>query len=142
MPYLISILVASLLFFGFLLLTAYERRRGTRLFAAARYRLDLRVARVQFLIAHIDWGAFTAHLTRTSLETVAHDAAHGTLVGVRAVERFLTHAVRSLRTRRDGALPPHQPPPSLTDPAGHVKQSLRSSRRMRPMGDVVRREGE
>jgi len=128
MIHLISILVASALFFGFLLLTAYESRRGVRFFPAFRYKLDARVARTQFLIEHIDWGAFTAHLTRTSLTTVAHDVAQGTLMIVRSAERNLTRAVSALRTRREG----------LPAPKGNEFLSKTS----RPMSDIVRKEGE
>ncbi|HEY0010615.1 MAG TPA: hypothetical protein VGB97_01720 [Candidatus Paceibacterota bacterium] len=131
MTHLISILLACLLFFGFLLLTLYESRRGTRFFAGYRYKLDMKIARAQFLIDHIDWGAFTAHVTRTSLQTVAHDITHGTLLFVRSVERFLTRAVRALRTRRDGGAldGPKAGAPTIVEPA---------ARRLR-VGDIIRR---
>lgn len=108
MPYLIAILAAALLFFGFLLVTVYEAERGRRFFAASRYRLDTKVAHALFVIEHVDWSAFTAHLTRTTLTTLAHDIAHGSLIVVRGTERVLTRAVRALRMRRDdaAALPP------------------------------------
>ena len=128
MNQLISVLIASALFFGFLLLTAYESRKGVRFFPAFRYKLDTRVARTQFLIEHIDWGAFTAHLTRTSLNTIAHDAAHGTLIIVRSAERNLTQAVSALRTRREGLPTP--------------KNGTFLSETVRPMSDIVRKEGE
>lgn len=144
MPYLISILAASLLFFGFLSLTLVEARRGARLFARFRYRLDARVSRAQFLFEHIDWGAFTAHLTRTSIETLAHDMAHGTLLLVRSLERGLTRFVRALRMRRDSALPPREPDaPRLTGAVTYLKQNLQRSRKSPPTGmrDIVSREG-
>lgn len=103
MPYLIAVIAAFLAFAGFLLLTLYEAKRGTRFFASARYRLDRKAGKLFFVAGHVDWGAFTAHLTRTTFTTVAHDLAHGSLVAVRAVERFLTRAVRTLRLRRDDA---------------------------------------
>ena len=128
MPYLISILVAGVLFLAFLLLTVYESRRGERFFAAFRYKLDTKVARAGFLIEHIDWGAFTAHLTRTSLNTVAHDVAHSTLMLVRSAERNLTRAVNALHIRKENALPSARAP-RLPEPTW-------------PMGDIVRKEGE
>ena len=103
MPYLITILIIALLFFGFLLMTMYEQSRGQRLLASLRYRLDRKVERALFVVEHVDWGAFTAHLTRTAFTTLAHDIAHGSLVAVRATERTLTRAVRSLRSSRDNA---------------------------------------
>lgn len=128
MTHLISILAATALFFGFLLLTVYESRRGVRFFAAFRYKLDTRVARTQFLIEHIDWGAFTAHLTRTSLNTVAHDVAHGTLMIVRSAERNLTQAVSALRMRREGLPKP--------------KETVFLTKTTTPMSDIVRKEDE
>lgn len=128
MTHLISILIASTLFFGFLILTVYESRRGVRFFPALRYRFDTRVARMQFLIEHIDWGAFTAHLTRTSLNTIAHDLAHGSLMIVRSAERNLTRAVIALRTRLE----------TLPSPKG----SSLLSKTARPMSDIVKKEGQ
>ncbi|MEA2701885.1 MAG: hypothetical protein QOE22_594 [Candidatus Parcubacteria bacterium] len=141
MPYLISILVAGALFLAFLLLTAYEARRGSRFFATFRYRLDSKVSRAQFLVEHIDWGALTAHLTRTSLNTVAHDAAHGTLIGVRAVERNLTRAVSVLRTRRENTAPPPRIATAGED-APRSAPDVLLSQRAHTMGDIVRKEGE
>lgn len=132
MSYLITVLAACLLFFGFLLLTMYERERGVRFFAAARYRLDTKVAHTLFVMQNVDWGAFTAHLTRTSVEVLAHDIAHGTLMAVRAIERFLTRAVRLLRMRRDGMLPPSRGISArLSGTVTHVKQSLTRSKKPR-----------
>lgn len=128
MTHLISILIASALFFGFLLITAYEARRGVRFFAAFRYKFDTRVAHTQFLIEHIDWGAFTAHLTRTSLNTVAHDLAHSMLMIVRSTERNLTRAVGVLRMRRDSLLAP--------------KGQEMSTKTVTPISDIVRNEGK
>lgn len=133
MTHLISILIAAFLLLAFLLLTAYEDRRGARFFARFRYKLDTDVSRIGFLVEHIDWGAFTAHLTRTSLNTVAHDVAQGTLMGVRAIERNLTQAVSALRTRREGTLP--------APGEGKVPAKF-FSHKTRPMGDIVRRENE
>lgn len=129
MAYLISILIAGLLFLGFLLLTIYEFRRGARFFARSRYKLDAKVSRTGFLIEHIDWGAFTAHLTRMSLNTIAHDAAHATLMLVRSVERNLARAVSSLHMRRE-------PPLALPE-----KREV-TSPPARPMSDILRKQTE
>jgi len=137
MPYLISILLASLLFFGFLLLTWYESRRGTRFFPSSRYRLDAKVARLAFLIDHVDWGAFTAHLTKTSLNTIAHDLAHGTLIAVRAVERFLTRAVYALRRRKEAGVLPSATA-RLENRVTHLRERARQLR----ASDILRRQPE
>lgn len=139
MPYLISILIAGLLFFGFLLLTYYEARRGTRLFAGSRYKLDKKVGRMVFLLEHVDWGAFTAHVTKTSLNTLAHDIAHGTLIAVRTVERFLTRAVYSLRRRRDDAtLPPG--PSRIESRVTNIRDNFRAKNVH--ANDILRRQTE
>lgn len=142
MPYLISILIATLVFFGFLLLTYYESRRGVRFFATARYRLDKRAARAQFLFEHVDWGAFTAHLTKTSLNTVAHDIAHVTLIAVRAVERFLTRAVSALRRNRERDALPSAGASRLQSGMAYLKQNLRPRGPRPRMNDILRRQTE
>lgn len=144
MPYIISILIASLLLFGFLLVTVFEERRGARFFAASRYKLDAKVARAFFVIDHVDWGAFSAHVTRTTLRTVAHDIAHGSLLAVRAVERFLTRAVRALRAQREGILPLQEDGTSrLSGTVTYLKNNIRRNRRAQDMPDIkVREPGE
>lgn len=114
---------------AFLLLTVYESRRGVRFFARSRYKLDTKVSRAGFLIEHIDWGAFTAHLTRTSLNTIAHDAAHATLLAVRSAERSLTRAVSALRMRRE-------------DPLSLPVKGPARSQSTRPMSDILRKQIE
>jgi hypothetical protein len=138
MPYLISILLASLLFFGFLLLTYYESRRGVRFFATTRYRFDTKMARIGYLIEHVDWGAFTAHLTKTSLNTIAHDAAHGTLMVVRTAERLLTRIVSALRRSRDGVVLSQGGVGRITDRVTTLTTTIR--RRAPRANDIVRRE--
>lgn len=135
-----SILIAGLLFLAFLLLTVYESRRGARFFAAARYKLDSRVSRAGFLIGHIDWGAFTAHLTRTSLNTVAHDAAHGALLLVRSAERNLTRAVSVLRMRRENTVPPPHIAVGGAEDTRPSAPAILLSQKVRPMDDIVRKE--
>ncbi|HEX8591405.1 MAG TPA: hypothetical protein VF696_01485 [Candidatus Paceibacterota bacterium] len=141
MPYLISILAASLILFGFLLLTLIEERRGSRFFAGARYKLDAKVSRAFFVIEHVDWGAFMSHVTRTTLRTVAHDVAHGTLLVVRAVERFLTRAVRALRMHREGILPHREDGSSrIAGTVTYLKQNIGRNRKSRSMSDIVPRD--
>ena len=72
-----------------------------------RVRLDRFAQRVEFVIGHVDWGALTKHVVRTSIERVLHDSVHATLVVVRFIERTLTRTVRGLRERRAGRLPAH-----------------------------------
>jgi hypothetical protein len=71
-------------------------------------------------------------MTRTSFNTVAHDAAHGTLIAVRAAERNLTQAVSALRTRRENA-------PSFSRKE-KAAESLQAP--ARPMSDILRKQTE
>jgi hypothetical protein len=101
MAYLVFFLVLVLLFFGFLALTASERKRGSRLFAAAaRADFDARVARAEFVATHVDFAAFVRDTLKSGAERAAHDTAHAILQAVRWSERQLTRAVRTLRARR------------------------------------------
>jgi hypothetical protein len=100
MAYLIAILVSILLFAGFLWLVSVEARQGRRMFARTRAALDREAGRVEFVFAHVDFGSALRALALAAAERIAHDVAHGILVAVRFIERSLTHAVRTLRTRR------------------------------------------
>ncbi|MGE5540716.1 MAG: hypothetical protein ACM3TU_00295 [Bacillota bacterium] len=99
MSYLITILGTLLLLLGFVLWSWFETRQGFRVFAGPRKRLDREAARTAFILRHIDWGAFVAHVGKSAAARVAHDIVHSLLLMVRASERTLTRAIRSLRTR-------------------------------------------
>lgn len=99
MIYFLIAIVPPALLTGFLVLTLIERRRGLRVLGVWRNRLDARVARASFIVAHVDWSAFTKHLLRTSAERIVHDIAHTSLIAVRTLERVLTRTVRYLRER-------------------------------------------
>lgn len=99
MTYLILILGSLLLLTGFVLWSWFETQHGFRILGGVRRKLDRQVARTTFVLTHIDWGAFFAHMARTTAERVAHDVVHTTLLIVRATERTLTRLIRSLRER-------------------------------------------
>ena len=106
MGHLAFILVSLALLGGFVALIDYEARRGIRVFAAQRDRLDRSVERAEFILRHVDFGAFARDEARRIIERVSHDAAHLSLQAVRAAERLLTRLVRHLRSRRaDDAAP-------------------------------------
>ncbi len=107
MLFVIFIGTALILFGGFLLLTAYERRHA-RVFDAMRRKLDRVIFRLTFIVTHVDWSGFSKHMVRTSLERIAHDLAHGALQVVRFLERTLTRTVRFLRERRAGVITTHE----------------------------------
>ena len=94
MAYLIFILVTLALLVGFVALSEYETRRGVRMFARERARLDGQVERAEFILAHVDIAAFLREECRLISQYVAHTVTHVSLTAVRAVERFLTRLVR------------------------------------------------
>ena len=99
MSYLIIIGICAFLLISFIVFLYVERKMGKRLFATQRTRTDRKVSRASFMFTHIDWGGFFGHLAKLSLERVAHDVVHGTLVLVRTVERVLTGMIKNLRER-------------------------------------------
>ncbi len=109
MSYLVTILASLLLLTGFITWSWLETRQGFRLFAAPRHKLDSKVSRTLFVIKHIDWAAFFAHLVRSSGERIAHDVVHTTLGVVRSLERMLTRNIRTLRERVDASGPEEVP---------------------------------
>lgn len=123
MSLLILIGLSLALFGAFLLLTVLEARYG-RVGGAVRVRMDRRVARISYIVAHIDWGGFVKHLVRSGLDRVAHDSAHATLQAIRFAERLLTQAVRSLRERRIGVVQP-----SVSRQQVSLRETLRKFRK-------------
>ncbi|MDD3531326.1 MAG: hypothetical protein PHV99_01920 [Candidatus Pacebacteria bacterium] len=95
---LIFILVAVALLAGFFALTEFEARRGARFFAGERVRLDRSVERVEFILEHIDLGAFLRDEVRRIVARVSHTVANLSLQAVRAAERLLTRLVIRLRS--------------------------------------------
>lgn len=100
MAYIIAIGIALILFGSFLALTRLETARGVRFFGSVRGKLDEKVGKAAFVVRHVDWSAFIAHLLRTLSARIAHDVAHTILIIVRVIERLLTRIVKYLRSRR------------------------------------------
>lgn len=100
MAHAFFIVLALLVLAGFLALTNYEARRGGRMFARERTTLDEKVSRVEFILEHVDLGAFAREELRRLAHRIAHDTAHLSLAAVRATERLLTRLVRRLRPHR------------------------------------------
>ena len=97
---LLFILTTFVLLFGFFVLSSYEERRGARFFGGLRTRFDKDVRRVEFILAHVDLGAFALEEMQRILARLGHDIAHFSLRAVRFIERLLTRAVRHFRTER------------------------------------------
>ncbi len=108
MAYLVCIVLALALLVGFVLLTDYETRRGARMWAAERTRLDEQVARITFIMEHVDLVAFVRDEIRRLGSRLGHDIAHLSLQLVRAAERLLTRLVRHLRSRHTADIAPRE----------------------------------
>ena len=99
MSYLIFIGISAGLLVGFLTLVYVEGRMGKRVLKGVRSALDRRIGRASFVINRIDWAGFFGHVLKLSIERIAHDVVHGTLLIVRTIERSLTRLIRVLRER-------------------------------------------
>jgi hypothetical protein len=133
MTYLLLIIASIALFAAFLGVTVVEARTGTRYFATTRTKLDRRVAHIAFIIEHVNWTEFSAHLVWSFIARVVHDIAHVSLIVVRFVERQLTAVVRYLRDRRPNLLAPKPSrTPVLKQVVGYAQKNLRISRRKTP----------
>ncbi|MFH1178380.1 MAG: hypothetical protein V1711_01475 [bacterium] len=100
MGYLIFILVTFLLLVCFFVLSDFETKRGIRLFASRRTRLDENVEQIEFILKNVDILAFLKEEMLRVMHLIANTIAQLSLLAVRATERFLTRLVRYLRTRR------------------------------------------
>ena len=108
MTHLILIIVTIAMLVGFLALTDYEKRRGVRLYALYRDRLDRIVARTEFIMENVNLGEFLRDEVRHFVGRVGHDAVHFSLVVVRAAERVLTNLIRRLRTHPEVDIAPRE----------------------------------
>ena len=95
----LAVFGAIILLVGFIVLVHYETRSGVRVCEQFRARLDAQMIRIEFILAHVDLGAFVQSETRAFIHRVGHDSVHIALGLVRAVERLLTRMVRQLRKR-------------------------------------------
>lgn len=132
MLYALLLALAIFLSAGFLVLTAYEKKRGgARFLESYRGRLDREVGRLVFIAEHVDFAAFFRDMVRMGSERVAHDLATWTLVAVRSVERLLTRVVKHLRGRRSlmqAVTPTTAPSSSFVGTLSDFKTTLRNSR--------------
>lgn len=99
MTHVVFLLLALALLAGFLILSWYETQRGVRVLASSRARLDRSIARIEFILTHVDFAMFLRDELRRLLESAGHRVAQLSLELVRAVERLLTRLVRHFRTR-------------------------------------------
>lgn len=128
MTYLFLILAALALLAGFLALTRYEAKRGARFFASLRTRLDRGIEHVEFILTHVDLGAFLRDEIRGFARRLAHDGAHFSLQAVRAIERFLTSLVRHFRMRQAVDAPPRESARTFVKTLSDFKVHLKTVR--------------
>ncbi|NNM83763.1 hypothetical protein HKL94_00900 [Candidatus Parcubacteria bacterium] len=128
MAHLIVILVLSALLVGFLVLTGYESRRGTRFYASGRARLDTVVARVEFVLAHVNLGVFLRDEIRHFAGRIGHDLVHASLLTVRSVERLLTRLIRRLRTHPEVDTAPRETAREFVKVLSEFKGNLKATR--------------
>ncbi|MFA6414701.1 MAG: hypothetical protein WC217_00420 [Candidatus Paceibacterota bacterium] len=128
MAHLVFILVSLALLIGFFALTWYEERRGTRLFALGRTRFDQRVARIEFILEHVDLGAFVRDEIHRVISRVGHDIVHLSLQAVRTAERLLTRLVRHLRTRHAVDTAPRETSRPFVQSLSDFKDRLKATR--------------
>ncbi len=102
---LVASLVSLALLCGFLILTGWEARRGTRFFAAERSALDGHVSRAAFIAEHVDLAAYARAEFARAMARVGHMVAGFTLELVRTAERFLARLVRRMRMRHELSAP-------------------------------------
>lgn len=97
----IAIAIIFILLGGFFLLTSFEKRKGARMLAPTRARLDVWVMELTRTVRKFNVEMTTSRL-RIIVAYIVHELVHGVLVGVRALERFLTRTVRTIREHRFG----------------------------------------
>jgi hypothetical protein len=124
---LIFLLVSLALLVGFFVLTGYETRRGTRLYAPSRARLDAAVSRVEFIVEHVNLGVFLRDEIRHLAGRVGHNIVHTTLVVVRSAERLLTRLVRRLRTHPEVDTAPRETAREFVKVLSEFKGTLRET---------------
>lgn len=128
MAHLAFVLAALALLAGFFALARYEARRGTRILAPTRERLDRTAARAEFILTHVDFVAFAREEARRAMHRVWHDLAHVSLRAVRAVERLLTRLVKHLRVAHGVTAAPRESARPFVQTLSDFKDQLKSAR--------------
>lgn len=100
MAYLIAISASLVLFFGFVGVTAFERKRGARLFSSLRERLDRVTLHITKSLLFVDPLDFLVRGARVVFGHVMHDIANVLWAVVRMLERTLAGVVYKLRHLR------------------------------------------
>lgn len=99
-----------------------------RLFAIQRTRFDEYIERIEFILTHINLGAFLQDEARRLTARVGHDIAHLSLIAVRAAERVLTRLVRYLRIRHEADTQPRESVREFVKTLSDFKGDLEATR--------------
>ncbi len=124
MAYAIGMGLSLALLVGFFVVTNYEARRGMRFFAPLRARLDEQVGQVEFILTHVNLGAFLHGEVHRGINRIGHDIVHISLFLVRATERLLTRVVRHQHARNDGDAAPRESTRDFVKTLSDFKEQL------------------
>ena len=127
MANLVVLSLAIILLIGFVALTRYEARRGTRLFATKRGAFDASIERIAFIVEHVDLAAFARDEVRHAMNWLGHAIAHLFLQAVRSAERLLTRLVRHLRTRHEDEAAPRETAREFVKTLSEFKDGLNAT---------------
>jgi len=97
-------------------------------FEKTRTRLDQHVARIEFILTHVDLAAFARDEIRRVVGRLGHDAVHLSLQAVRMAERLLTRLVRHLRTRHEVVITPRESARPFVKTLSDFKDRLKATR--------------
>jgi hypothetical protein len=100
MAHLIAISGSLVLFFGFVGITALERKRGARFFVSQREKLDQVTLHITKSLLSVDPLDFVVRGARVVFAHVIHDIANVLWAVVRMLERTLAGVVYRLRHLR------------------------------------------
>ena len=128
MAYLILVFITLVGLGGFLALVQYETQHGVRFFAPAREKFDARIARIEFILTHVDLGAFVHAEVERGMNRIGHALAHLSLQVVRAVERLLTRLVRHFRTKGQDETAPRETKREFVKTLSDFKEGLKTQR--------------
>jgi hypothetical protein len=121
------VLSALALLVGFGFVVRYERQHARRFFASPRARLDAHIERIEFILEHVDLGAFVRDEIRHMMNRVGHTVAHLSLQVVRMVERLLTRLVRYLRMTHENTAEPRESTREFVKTLSDFKDTLQAT---------------
>jgi hypothetical protein len=124
---LLFVLISFALLVSFFVLTTYEARRGVRVYAAGRGRLDDMVGRVTFIVENVNVGVFLRDEIRHLTARIGHNVVHFSLLSVRSAERLLTRLMRRLRTHPEVDKAPRETAREFVKVLSEFKDNLKTT---------------